>query len=117
MIFYANNDLGYEDIMFSMLGGNIDNFTSLGYFSGYTVSLDLYFMYLVDAPRKIMWNTFFDFSFDFSMKFGLLKRALTFFVMFIFMFPYTQACEPHAAMFDKLLRALTMLMNHYLKIY
>ena len=61
MIFDANNDLGYEDNMFSMLGGNVDNFISLGYFSGYNASLDPYFMHLVDAPRKIMWNTFFDF--------------------------------------------------------
>ena len=35
MIFYANNDLGYEDNMFSMLGGNVDNFMSLCYFSWY----------------------------------------------------------------------------------
>jgi len=40
--------------MFSMLGGNVDNFVSLGYFSGYNVSLDLYCIYLVDEPRKIM---------------------------------------------------------------
>jgi len=58
--------------------------------------------------KKIMWNTFFDFSFDFSMAFGLLKRALAFFVMLIFMLSYSQACESYAAMFDKLLWVLTM---------
>ena len=66
------------------------------------------FIYLVDAPRKIMWNTFFDFSFDFSMAFGLLRGALTFVVMFVFILSYSQACEPYDAVFNKLLRALTM---------
>jgi len=106
MIFYANHDLGYEDNMFNMFGENVDNFMSLGYFSGYNTSLDPNCMYLVDAPGKIMWNTFFDFSLDFSMAFGLLKRALTFFVIFIFMLSYSQACEPYAMVFDKLLRAM-----------
>jgi len=61
----------------------VDNFMSLGYFSGYNASFDPYYMYLVDAPRKIMWNTFFDFSFDFSIVFGLMRRALTFFNVLI----------------------------------
>jgi len=104
--FYTDNDLGYEDNMFNMLGRNIDNFMSLGYFSGYNASLDPYFMYLVDAPRKIMWNTFFDFSFDFSMAFGLLKIGLTFVAMFFFIFSYSQAYGAHARVFDKLLQAL-----------
>jgi len=30
MIFYAYNDLVDEDNMFNMLGGNVDNFPSLG---------------------------------------------------------------------------------------
>ena len=89
MIFYANDDLGYEDDMFNMLGGNVDNFMYLGCFSGYNASLDPYCMYLVDAPRKIMWNTFFDFYSDFSMAFGLLKRALTFFIVMIFTLSYS----------------------------
>jgi len=50
----TNNDLGYEDNMFSMLGENVDNFLSLGYFCVYDASLDPYCMYLVDKPRKIM---------------------------------------------------------------
>ena len=54
MICDANNDLGYKDNMFSMLGGNVDKFMSLGYFSGYNAFLDPYFMYLMDAPRKIL---------------------------------------------------------------
>jgi len=53
MICNANVDLGYEDSMFDMLGGNIDNFKSLGYFSKHNASPDPYCMYLVDPPRKI----------------------------------------------------------------
>jgi len=68
----------------------------------------IYYMYLVDAPRKIKRNTFFNLSFDFSIAFAILKIALTFFVMFIIMLSYSQACEPHVVVFNKLLQALTM---------
>ena len=34
MVFYANVDLGYEDNMFDVIGGNVDNFLPLGYFCG-----------------------------------------------------------------------------------
>jgi len=119
MICDANVDLDYEDNMFNMLCGRVDNSMFLGFFSGYSASLDTYFMYLVDTPRTIMWNTFFDFSFDFSMAFGLLKRALTSFVMLIFILSYSQACEPNALVSDKLLQALIMydLVSQVLKIY
>ena len=43
----ANNGLGYEDNMFNMLGGNVDNFLSLGYFCGYDASLYPYCIFLV----------------------------------------------------------------------
>ena len=76
-----NVDMGHENNLFNVLGGNNDNFESLGYLSGYDATLDPYCTYLVDKPRKIMWDTFFDFSFDFSMSFTLIKRALIFFVM------------------------------------
>ena len=49
---------------------------------------------------------FFTFSFDFSMAFALLTRALIFLVMFIVVLSQLHACEPHAVEFDKLLRAL-----------
>ena len=68
--------------------------------------LILYCMYLEDKPRKIMWNTFFTFSFDFSIGFALLKRALTFFAVIIFMLSYCHAWKLYAEEFDKLLRAL-----------
>jgi len=64
-------------------------------------------------------NTFFDFSFDFSIAFGLLKRALTFFVMFFSMLSYSQAYQPDAMVSNKLfLWALTMsnLMSRVLKL-
>jgi len=63
----SNVELGYAGKMFNMIDGNVDNFMSLGYFTGYNASLDPYYMYLVDKPRKIMWNTFFYFSFDFPL--------------------------------------------------
>jgi len=54
MICDSSVDLGYEDNMFDMLGGNVDNFLSLGYLSGCDASFDLYCIYLVDRPRKIL---------------------------------------------------------------
>ena len=106
MIFDANSDLGYEDNMFSMLGGNVDNFMFLGYFSRYNASIDPHYMYLVDEPRKLMWNSFFNFSVDFSIVLGLMRRALTFFNVLILMLSLCHACESHIMAFDKLLRAL-----------
>jgi len=108
-IYDSNVDLGYAGKMFNMLVENVDNFLSLGYFSGYNASFDPYCMYLVDKPRKIIWNTFFAFSFDFFIGFALVKRALTFFAVIIFMPSYYQAWKLCAEEFDKLLRALTML--------
>ena len=83
-----------------MLSGNVGNFMPLNYFSGYNASLDPYYMYLVNKPRKIMWNTFFDYSFDFSIVFGLMRRALTFFNVLILMLSHYHACESHAVVFD-----------------
>jgi len=103
----SNIDMGYADNMFHMLGGNVETFESLGNFSGYNAALDLYCINLVDKPRKILWNTFFAFSFDFSMAFSLIKRALIFFALILCMIFYCQACEPHAKESDKLLSALT----------
>ena len=65
-------------------------------------------MYLVDKPGKILQNTFFTFSFDFSIPFALLKGALTFFAMIIFLLSYFHAWKLYAKEFDKLLHALMM---------
>jgi len=104
----SNADLGNKDPVPNLLGGNNENVESLGSLCGYDAALDPYCIDLVDLPSKIMWNTIFDFSFDFSMAFDLLKRALIYFVFILCMLSYLQACEPHAVAFDKLLRALTM---------
>ena len=61
----SNIDLGHESHMLNLLGGNNAIFESLGYFRGYDAALDTYCIDLVDLPRKIMWHTFFNFSFDF----------------------------------------------------
>ena len=100
-------DLGYEDNMFDMLSGRVDDVLSIGYLSGYDASLHLYCIYLVDKPTKIIWNIFLNFSFDFSVSFALLKRALTFLAMIISVFSYYHAYEAHCAEFNKFLRALT----------
>ena len=87
----SNVDVGNEDNVLNMLGENVETFESLGYFSGYDATLNPYFIYLVDKPKKILWNTFFTFSFDFSMAFVLIKRALTFFALILCMLSYYQA--------------------------
>ena len=80
--------------------------------------LDPYNVLLADKSRKITWHTFFAFTFDFSMPFGLLNRELTFFIVIILMLSYFHACEPHILVFDKLLRALTtsFVMNRVLEL-
>jgi len=47
-------DLGYEDNVFYMLGGSVDDYVSLGYFRGYDNSIDPYCVCLEDLPRKVM---------------------------------------------------------------
>jgi len=100
--------MGYDDNKFDVLGRNIETFETLGNYSRYDAALDPYCINLVDKPRKILWNTFFAFSFDFAMAFTLIKRALTFFALILCMLSFCHACEPHAVEFNKLLRALTM---------
>ena len=85
--------------------GNVYSLESLGYFRGYDAALDPYCLNLVDVPRKILWNNFFSFSYDFSMVFIFIKRGLIYFVFILCMLSYLQACEPHVMAFDKLLRA------------
>jgi len=97
--------MGYVDNVFHMRGWNVEKFGSLCYFSGYDAANGPYCIYLVDKPRKILQNTFFVFSFDFSM--ALTLRELVLFFVLISMFSHSHACKPHAVAFDKLLRALT----------
>ena len=53
MIVNANNDLGYENNMFDVLGGNANNFVSLGYFRGCDPSIDPHCVWLGELPKKI----------------------------------------------------------------
>jgi len=80
---------------------------SLDDISGFHPSFDPYCAYLEDVPRKIMWSTFFDHDFDFSMAFDEFKRALTLFALALLVFSYSHHSEMHAVVYDKLLRALT----------
>ena len=50
----SNVDLGHESHIFTLLGGNNENFESMGYFRGYDAALDPYCIDLVDLPRKLM---------------------------------------------------------------
>ena len=60
-----NVDSGYDDHMFHMLGGNVDHFESLGYFSGYDTALDPYCLSLVE---HFLWFFFwFLYGFNFEM--------------------------------------------------
>jgi len=89
----ANVDLGNEDHLLNLLSGNNEKMESLGFLCGYDAALDPYCINLVDMPRKILWNTFFNFSFDFSM--ALTLRGLNLFSVLICRFSHSQACEPH----------------------
>ena len=99
--------MGYANNVFHMPGGNVETFGSLSYFSRYDAAVDPYCIHLVDKPRKIMRNTFFAFSFDLSLDFALIKRALTFFALILCMLSYGQAWKLFTEEFDKLLLALT----------
>jgi len=70
--------------MFNMLGGNVDNFLFLGYFSGFNASLDSYYICQNDLPRKIMRSIFFNPSYDFSKAIAKVKRiTILFSVIFV----------------------------------
>ena len=58
-------------------------------------------------PGEIVLIIAFDYSADFSQVFGEFKRALTLFAQSLPVFSYSHHSELHAAMHDKLLRALT----------
>jgi len=49
---------------------------SVGDIRGYNPSFDPYCAYLEDMPRKIIWSTFFNHIFDFSMAFDEFKGHL-----------------------------------------
>jgi len=61
---------------------------SLGDIRGYNLSSDAYCAYLEDVPRKIMWSTFFDHTFLFSMVFDKFTRPLTLLASYFVVFSY-----------------------------
>jgi len=76
---------------------------SLGDIRGYSPSFDPCCGYLGDVPRKIMWSTFFDHTFDFSMAFSKFKRPLTFLPSSFIVPSYLHHFEMHVVTYDKLL--------------
>ena len=79
---------------------------SLGDIRGYNLSFDPYCAYLEGVPRKMMWSTFFDHTFDFSMAFGKFKRPVTFLASSFVVLSYLHHYEMHATRHDKTFRAL-----------
>jgi len=69
-------------------------------------SFDPYCTFLEDMQRKIMWNTFFNHAFDFSMPFDKFRRVQAIFPMVLLVFSYLYYYEMHAQAHDMLLRAL-----------
>ena len=72
----TNIDLGYEDNIFSMPRGNVHDYVPLGYFRGHDSFIDHYCICIGDLPKKIMWTTFFNSSYEFSEVFDKVKRIL-----------------------------------------
>ena len=76
MICNANDDLGFVDNMSSTLSGSGDNYVSLGYFGGYDPYIGPYCVCLGDLPRKIIWTTLFNHSYDFLWSLIMLRGYL-----------------------------------------
>jgi len=104
----SNVDLSYEDSDFSVLGGNVDDYVSLGCFRGYDPSIDPYCVCIGGLPRKVMWITFFNPSYDFSMVFAKINRIVDIFGVILIITSYLLFSELCYQEFDKLLCALTV---------
>ena len=100
------------------MGMNVDDYVPLGYFGGYDPSIDPYCICLEDLPKKVMWTTFFNHSYDFSMVFAKIKRILTLFGVIFCIASYLLFFELWSQEFDKLLHALTVsdFMSRVLKM-
>jgi len=96
--------LDYHDVL---KGKVTDCIRSLGTFEGYDPPFDPFHDYQVDMPRKIIWTTFFDHSFDFSKTYDTIMRALTIIDVSFPVFLYIHHSRMHAGVYDRLLRALT----------
>jgi len=116
MICGATMDLGYKDNC--MLGGNADDYISLGYFRGCDPSIDPYCVGLEDLPRKVMWTTFFNLSYDFPKAFAKVKRILILLGVILVIASYLVFPKLWSQDFDKLLRTLMIsaLVGRVLKL-
>jgi len=54
----ADMDLGYKNDMFSMLGGNVDDYVFLGYFRRFDLLIDPYCVCLENLPKKVLLTTY-----------------------------------------------------------
>ena len=108
MICDANVNMSYEDNIFSMLGGNLDNFVTLGYVRGYDPFIDPYCVCLKDLLRKVIWTTFFNPSYDFSQVVDKVKKILILFGVVLVIACYLLFSKLWSQEFDMLLQALTM---------
>jgi len=59
--------------------------------------------YLEDMPVKILWSTFVDHTFNFSMEFDEFKRPLTLVAPSFLVFSYSHHFKMHATTYVKLL--------------
>ena len=84
-----------------------DCIRSLGTFEGYDPPFDPFHNHLVDIPRKIVWATFFDHSFDFSKAYDTIMKALIVIDVSFPVFSYIHHSRMHAEVYHMLLRALT----------
>jgi len=75
----------------------------LGGLRAYSLSFDPYCVYLKEMPSKIVWTTFFDYSFNFSMAYDKCKRALTFFAVILIVFSCSHHFEIHKNAYSNLL--------------
>jgi len=56
----------------------------------------------------MLWNTFFDRAFNFSMALDKIKTTLTLFAISLLVFSYLHHFEMHGISYDKLLQASTV---------
>jgi len=106
----ANVSLGFVNNMFSILSGNVDDYVSLGCFRGHDPSIDPDYACLKDMPKKVMWTMLFTASYDFCKAINKVKRILVLFGVISVIGSYLLFSKFWSQDFDKLLRALTMLI-------
>ena len=104
--------------MRKMSCGNVDDYLPLGHSRGYDPFFDPYCVCLGDLSRKIMWTTFFNYFYDFSMAIDKVKRILIIFGVILVISSYLLFSDLWSQEFDKLLCALTAsdFMSRLLKI-